>query len=731
MARPEVSVQEYTSADLPQLYDRYGRFDAKSAFQDRLHNVHGLWDQMRHVCPNHVALNDPIHDGGVQLTYGEAAARISRLAGGLQALGLAKGDKIGLFAENSYRWCLIDGAVLKTGAVDVVRGAMGPVAELDFILKNSESKAAIVENAQLLKALVKESGPLIGLPAGRDAFAVVLYSEGKSGAQIAEESGLRDSALRVVTMEEVEALGRAGAAASTYEPVSVREEDVATLLYTSGTTGRPKGVMLTHGNLLHQMLDNSYAGTAPMEPCPGDVQLCILPCWHIFERFAEYYALLRGATLVYSSVKTFKKDLAEYTPQVLIAVPRLYENIYQGVIQKFAAGSVVQRGIVALVMWVSRRHMEAKRLVNNARMVGADELSAWQQQSPLQRSVRRMAAVAVQVVLAPLARVGDKLVWSKVRHALGGRVKCLVSGGSKLPVALDDFFEMAGINMVIGYGLTETSPVICNRMVEYNVAGTCGKPPVKTELLIKDVDSGKELARAGAGGEPWTHLSTAHSCGEVGVVWARGPQVTPGYYNNPAANAAAFDKEGFFNTGDLGRIDPVTGCLVITGRAKDTVVLMNGENVEPEPLEEVLSESPLIAQAMVVGQDEKTLGGLLVLDVQGCAAAGLLDEAKAADLLRLIPAGPKDPTPDAQRLEAERLVLAQDSALHKALLSEANKLLQSKPFFREWEKLGGVALLLEPFTVENELLTMTLKMKRDAVVKRYGTAIDNIYGRGR
>lgn len=720
-------MQEYTSADLPRLYDRHGRFDAKSAFQDRLHNIHGLWDQMRRVCPNHVALKDPIHDGGVQLTYEEAAARISHLASGLQTLGLEKGDKIGLFAENSYRWCLIDGAVLKTGAVDVVRGALGPVKELDFILKDSESKAAIVDNVQLLKSLVTESGPAIGLPEGPDAFAVVIYSEGKSGAQIKEECGLGDSPLRVVTMEELEALGSAGA----YEHVAVSEEDVATLLYTSGTTGRPKGVVLTHGNLLHQMIDNSYAATSPMEPCPGDVQLCILPCWHIFERFAEYYALLRGATLVYSSVKTFKKDLQEYTPQVLIAVPRLYENIYQGVLQKFAAGSVVQRGIVALVMFVSRKHMEARRVVNNARMVGLDEQAAWQQQSPFQRSARRLAAKAVQVVLGPLARVGDKLVWSKVRDALGGRVKCLVSGGSKLPVALDDFFEMARINMVIGYGLTETSPVISNRMVEYNVAGTCGKPPVKTELLIKDVESGKELGRAGSGGEPWTHLTSAHSCGEVGVVWARGPQVTPGYYNNPAANAAAFDKEGFFNTGDLGRIDPVTGCLVITGRAKDTVVLMNGENVEPEPLEEVLSESPLISQAMVFGQDEKMLGGLLVLDVQGCAAAGLLDASKAAQLRGLIPAGPKDPTPDANRLEAERLVLAQDSALHKAVLSEANKLLQSKPFFREWEKLGGVALLLEPFTVENQLLTMTLKMKRDAVVKRYGTAIDKVYGRGR
>lgn len=204
--------------------------------------------------------------------------------------------------------------------------------------------------------------------------------------------------------------------------------------------------------------------------------------------------------------------------------------------------------------------------------------------------------------------------------------------------------------------------------------------------------------------------------------------MTKGYYRNADADAAAFDHEAFFNTGDLGRIDPVTGCLFLTGRAKDTIVLMNGENVEPEPLEEVLVESPLISQAMLVGQDEKSLAGLIVLDVSGCAAAGLLDGATASSLSALIPAGPKDPTPDAEKLEIQRKALAADESLHKAVLLQANELLKSKPFFREWEKLGSVTLLLEPFTVDNGLLTMTLKMKRDAVVKRYKEIIDKIYG---
>jgi len=723
LARPQSNVQQYTRDDLPRLYDTIGKFDAKAAFEDRLHNIHDLWEQISLVVPDHIALNDPAHDGGVKLTYSEAAHRITILAGGLQALGLSKDDKIGLFSENSYRWALIDGAALKAGAVDVVRGALGPVAELAYILKDSESRACIVQDSTLLCALVGESGSSLSLssPANGNSFVVVMYSNGKSGDEIKEECGMVGSSVRVVTMEELALLGVSASSEPVYEFVDVKEDDVATLLYTSGTTGRPKGVVLSHGNLLHQMMDNSYAGEQPLEPCPGDVQLCILPCWHIFERFAEYYGLLRGATLVYSGVKTFKKDLAKYRPQVIIAVPRLYENVYQGAMLKFAAGSVLQRAIVSLVMWISRTHMMAKRRATNTLPMTLEEQAGWQQSSQLEKSLRHWLAVATQLVLTPLQLIGDKLIWSKVRQALGGKVKCLISGGSKLPLALDDFYEMAGINIIVGYGLTETSPVICNRVVEHNVAGSCGKPPFKTELLIKDVESGKELGRVGTGGEPWTHLTRAHSSGDVGVVWARGPQVTRGYYRNPEANAAAFDAEGFFNTGDLGRIDPVTGCLFITGRAKDTIVLMNGENVEPEPLEEALIQSSLISQAMLVGQDAKSLSAVIVLDVHACAAAGLLDREKVAQLAPLIPAGPKDPTPDTDQLEKERLALSSHTALHQAILTEANELLKSNPVFREWERLGSVTLLLEPFTVENGLLTMTLKMKRDSVIKRYNT----------
>ena len=883
-------IKEYTQADLPRLYDTAGRFDAKTAFQDRIDSIHGLWDQMCLVCPDHVALNDPIHDGGVKMTYRDAAARITLLAGGLQALGVCKGDKIGLFAENSYRWALIDGAVLKAGAVDVVRGALGPVSELAFILRDSDSKACIVQDATLLQSMATEMGSTLSLP--QTGFIIVMDAGGLSGEDIKHKCGMSGkNSLRVYTMEELAMLGGGGVLSSSSQPsfssVPVDRDDMATLLYTSGTsgnvffacsqrgrcgfvyqcpdfhnlwhipwasrhdtlasvhsclfasvpvspcacetvsvctlcthagsrthvqarahthihtyTGKPKGVTLSHGNLLHQMLDNSYAARAPV------ICVCVVFCvfvldqtdavhhtdplrcvcenshaahvcsWsqvpatyscascHVGTSLSALLSTMRSCagqlwstpvsrplrrisratrprcatnTLVSARTRTHAhihtqtlrtQPLPPHT-QVIIAVPRLYESIQQGVLLKFAAGSVVQRAIVAAVMWVSRTHMLARRCAEGREAVATlAEQEVWQRKAPLVHSARRVLARAVAALLGPLQKLGDKLVWAKVRAGLGGRIKCLVSGGSKLPVALDDFFEMAGVNIIVGYGLTETSPVISNRMVEANVAGSCGKPPAKTELLIKDSESGAELGRVGGGGEPWTHLTTAHSSGEIGVVWARGPQITKGYYKNPEANDAAFDSEGFFNTGDLGRVDPVTGCLFITGRAKDTIVLMNGENVEPEPLEEVLVESPLISQAMLVGQDEKTLAALVVLNVEGCAAAGLLDADTAAELAPLLPAGPKDPTPDRAALEAARVRLAKSHPeLLRAVLAEANELIATKGVFREWERIGDVALLLEPFTVDNGLLTMTLKMKRDAVVAQYQGLVDALFRR--
>jgi len=300
-------------------------------------------------------------------------------------------------------------------------------------------------------------------------------------------------------------------------------------------------------------------------------------------------------------------------------------------------------------------------------------------------------------------------------------VKCLVSGGSKLPPYLDDFYEMVGLNIIVGYGLTETSPVICNRVIETNVVGSVGGPPKGTEISIRDVETQQEVGRAGG------RLSFPHTSGDVGVVWARGPQVTSGYYNRPEANEAAFDKDGFFNTGDLGRLDPITGSLFLTGRAKDTIVLLNGENVEPTPIEEALIASPLIDQVMLVGQDEKTLCGLVVVNVRALQSGGFVSPEKAKELERAIPKTPRDPTPDPAMLKEEAKGLNEREEVRRGVLQEVKQIIKDNPGFTAWEQVGQVYLLLEPFTMDNGLMTQTLKVKRDVVAKEYEEEIQSMY----
>ncbi|CAN0310154.1 unnamed protein product, partial [Ectocarpus sp. 8 AP-2014] len=226
---------------------------------------------------------------------------------------------------------------------------------------------------------------------------------------------------------------------------------------------------------------------------------------------------------------------------------------------------------------------------------------------------KALSAVLMGVTL-PLKLAAEKLVWGKIRDGVGGRVKVVVSGGSSLPSFLEDFFEMAGVRVLVGYGLTETSPVIANRVATENTKGTTGKPVPGSEVKIADQETGQQVA-----------------VGQTGKILIRGPQVMSGYQNNPEATAAVIDKDGYFDTGDLGRFNPITGDLIVTGRAKDTIVLSNGENVEPQPLEDAISGAcSLIDQVMLFGQDERFLGAVVCLNPLNLGAAGIISQEDAS-----------------------------------------------------------------------------------------------------
>ena len=477
-------------------------------------------------------------------------------------------------------------------------------------------------------------------------------------------------------------------------------------VYTSGTTGRPKGVMLSHGNLIHQVShrlspSQSYEDA---EPLPGDTMVSLLPVWHITERTFELWMATRGCSIVYSSIRTFKKDMAIHKPQWMVLVPRVLEKIALGVKDKFNSGSAVVKTLVKVFTATSSTAAKQKKIAKGL-VVGDSQPSF----------LKKTSAKAVVALLAPLNAVGQKLVWSKVKDGFGGQLKVIISGGSALAGSLEEFYETVGMNICVGYGLTECSPLITFRRADANLvtAGCAGKVCAKTELRIVDQE-----AMAGE-----TERSALPN-GEPGVVLARGPQVMQGYYKNPEATDKAIDKFGWFDTGDVGRINPVTGDLILTERAKDTIVLSNGENIEPGPIEDaVLSGSSLIEQIMLTGQDGRRLVAIVVLRPEELGLTGFLDKAEAKTLQEAYDKV-NDPKCSKEECEANSKILNDVSTKlqsNKELLAKLKADVKAATSrFRQWEQIGAVHVTIEPFAMSNGLLTQSYKVKRDSVMARHG-----------
>jgi long-chain acyl-CoA synthetase len=425
--------------------------------------------------------------------------------------------------------------------------------------------------------------------------------------------------------------------------------------------------------------------------------------WHITERTFELWISSRGCSIIYSSVRTFKKDLAIHKPEWLVLVPRVLEKIATGVQDKFSESKSKQS--VAKLFTSIGSNLAYHRKVTNGWVVGEKPPGFVQKcQSQLALSV-----------LSPLNAVGNKLVWSKVQAGFGGHLKTIICGGSALSGGLESFYEAAGITISVGYGLTECSPLLTFRRTDSNLvtAGCAGQPCFNTEIRIVDPEAkpipGKERA--------------ALPPGAAGVILGRGPQVMKGYYKNPEATAKAIDEFGWFDTGDLGRINPATGDLILTGRAKDTIVLSNGENIEPVPIEDaIFGSSSLIDQIMLTGQDGRGLVAILVLNPNELANGGYMDR-READILQTASEAINDPKCSKTDCETNGARLREASAKvrkNPELNAEITKLLRDATNdFRKWEKVGNFYLTLEPFAMANGLLTQSYKVKRDQVSQRY------------
>ncbi len=564
--------------------------------------------------------------GGGPVTSRELREDVRRLAGGLLALGLRPGDRVALIAENSYRWILADLAITYVGMVDVPRGVDTAPGELVEILRHAGCRLALAATDQAAAELMRLKPELPALE--------TICSLRKS----TEVDG-------VLTRPELMAGGEARDGEVAEASAAVRPEDLMTLVYTSGTTAEPKGVMLSHQNIT----SNIFAVAEVLDIVPTDVFLSILPAWHVYERMMCYLAMSHGSQLVYTDRRRLKADLREVRPTDIAAVPRVWENLHDGIVNHCLKTAGPKRKFLLSVL-------------ENAREVGG-----------------RRAGLVKRL----LHQLYNATVLRAFRGASGGRLRLCVSGGGALPPHVDERLLGIGLPLLNGYGLTETSPVVAVRLPRDRRPRTIGPPLQHTQIQVRSPE--------GAVLPP----------GETGVLWIKGPQVMQGYYKNPERTAQVL-AGGWFNSGDLGHQDE-RGNFFITGRAKDTIVLASGENVEPEPLETAIKTSSLVDQAVVVGQDQKCLGAILV------PMAEVLEE--------------RVPRPEWD----ERDGFLHGPRVRKLFRCELDNLLSRERGFRPCENVARFHLRLEPMTQENELLTPTLKVRRHIVQARFQRAIAELF----
>lgn len=597
------------------------------------------------------------------VSYGRLWERITRLACSLRSLGVRRGDHVGIMSDNRWEWLTTDFALLALGAVDVPRGSDSTEEEMDYILRHADCRITFAENPAQCEKILSRADTMPELE------TIILYDDYESpeGRPTSRKVGVRSFAEVMAyepTEEEVEAFEK--------EVALGKSDDLATLLYTSGTTGEPKGVMLTHRSFLFQMDRVERI----LHLTEVDIFLSVLPVWHSFERAVEYIVLNYGASLAYSRPigKIMLDDMSSIRPTWMTSVPRIWEGIRAAVYRNVSKQSVIKQMLFHLFVGIGELH--------------ADLLSMFRGLLPAFRKRSRVADVALStlplLLLTPLKLLGDLLVFNSLKEKLGGRFVAGVSGGGALPPYVDTFFQAAGIKILEGYGLTETAPILAVRLQDAPVRGTVGPflPDIQYKILG---DTGEELGP-----------------GEKGTLWVKSEQIMEGYYKKPEETSKVLS-DGWLNTGDICMLT-VNGECRILGRAKETIVLLGGENVEPVPIEETITRSDYIDQAMVVGQDQKFLGALIVVNEEK-----MLEFARREGI---------------EYFEQEEL--RQHESVRELIHEEIQNYVNKTAGFKSFELIYRFKILSKPFEVGHEL-TQTMKIRRNVVHEEYRREIEGIF----
>ncbi len=599
------------------------------------------------------------------VSYNELYSQGLDLATGLIELGVNARDHVGLFGDNRYEWILSDCAVLICGAADVPRGRDVSDDELLYIIQHAEISVTFAETSELRDRILALRDRL---PALREIIVLDPDAEVKEGVRKLSD-----------VIELGASIRKEGDTRAEERILAIKPDDLFTLIYTSGTTGKPKGVMLTHANMISQIVN------IPGHHNCTDRVLSVLPIWHIFERVIEMYTICFGGCTYYSSIQTLGEDMRNVEPTFMASAPRLWEKLHEKIIKGVRASHPVRQILFHIAYFLSRQYKSSEYFIRNKNLKTHRE--------PFWQRILFMPFHLVRwLIVIPWYGFFNAAVLERVRLGAGGSLKATISGGGALPIHIDRFFNFVGIPVLEGYGMTETSPVISVRSMENLVVGTVGPPIPGTEVQIAHPETGEILY-------PNSQLPY-NGRSQRGEILVRGPQVMKGYYKDPELTAYTINN-GWLHTGDLGMITH-NDCLKILGRSKATIVLSSGENVEPEPIEMRLQQSQFIDQCMVVGQEKKFLGALIV---------PVLTEFRQAGFV----AG-----------TVEELAL--DPRAKKLIRDEIRRMTSTSNGFKRYEQIKNFSLLTDNFRIGHEL-TNLYKIKRHEVEKRFTHVIDELFAK--
>lgn len=556
-------------------------------------------------------------------TWAQMNQSIARWQAALTQEALVPGDRVAVMMKNCPEWVMFEQAALGLGLVVVPLYTDDRVENAAYVINDAGAKVLLLDNPHQWKEFLAIGDQIAGVKR-----VVILRSFEQSCMD-------PNDCTRVVGIRDW-----LPAHASEVKHFPSDPHSLATIIYTSGTSGRPKGVMLSH----HNILSNAYSCLQVIPVLPDDLLLSFLPLSHTFERTSGYYVpMMSGATIAYArSIPQLQEDLSIIRPTLMISVPRIYERVYAGIRAKLAEGSGFARWLFKFAVDVGYGCFEHQQ-----------GRGGWQ----------------LSHCLWPLL---EKLVARKVMNRLGGRLRFVMSGGAALPAEVSRIFIGLGLPILQGYGMTESSPVACANRLQDNVPASVGLPIPGVEVKL----------------------------GESNALLIRGPNVMMGYWNNPAATAAIISSDGWLNSGDIASID-AQGHVTITGRLKEIIVLSTGEKIPPADMEAAILRDPLFEQAMLIGEARSYLSVMVVLNAthwQNVVSQYGLDASLNTDQ---------------QRQQIEEILL--------------DKITEQTSEFPGYAKIRRVALIQEPWNVENGLLTPTLKLKRAKVMEKYAREVERLY----